>query len=119
MGEARGPRRHRARCPALHPAGVRARRPEGGFSLFCGLSKNAISLKAYQHPLEDVPPELTASIASMATFAYLDPLIYKAYRIPNLPYEQFPPLSDRDFAANLVKQSFKVCSSCKSARPPH
>ncbi|KZV76922.1 P-loop containing nucleoside triphosphate hydrolase protein [Peniophora sp. CONT] len=51
--------------------------------------------------------EQTASIASMVTFWFMEPLVFLAYRLPRLPYDQIPPLADYDWAKNLVDRSAK------------
>jgi len=45
--------------------------------------------------------EQTASIVRLLTFAFLDSLIKKAWGLPSVPYEDFPPLADVDHAAFL------------------
>lgn len=45
--------------------------------------------------------EQTASIVRLLTFAFLDSLIKKAWGLPSVPYEAFPPLADVDHAAFL------------------
>lgn len=40
---------------------------------------------------------------SLFTFTFLDSLIYKAWFLPSVNFEQFPPLSDEDEAAYLRK----------------
>ena len=64
-----------------------------------------------QDPAPEVPPEQTASILSFITYRFLDPIIWKAYSIPHLPYEQLPPQADYDYAKNLVKRAFPVSVS--------
>ncbi|EIN13416.1 P-loop containing nucleoside triphosphate hydrolase protein [Punctularia strigosozonata HHB-11173 SS5] len=59
-----------------------------------------------QHPMDVPAPEQTASWASLAVYAFLDPTVSLAYRVPHLAYEQLPPLADYDEAQNLVKRSF-------------
>lgn len=45
--------------------------------------------------------EQTASLVRLFTFAFLDSLIKKAWGLPSVPYEDFPPLADVDHAAFL------------------
>ncbi|KIY46182.1 P-loop containing nucleoside triphosphate hydrolase protein [Fistulina hepatica ATCC 64428] len=52
-------------------------------------------------------PEQTASLFSLLSYTFLDPLIKKAYALPHLSPDQFPPMSDYDFAKNLRARSFK------------
>ncbi|KII93466.1 hypothetical protein PLICRDRAFT_35686 [Plicaturopsis crispa FD-325 SS-3] len=51
-------------------------------------------------------PEQTASLMSFLLYSYLDPVIFLAYRIPHLAHDMLPPLSDTDWAKNLVSASF-------------
>ena len=44
----------------------------------------------------------------MVTHSYLDPLVYKANRVEHLKFQEFPPLSDRHYARNLVNRSYAV-----------
>ncbi|EKM60769.1 uncharacterized protein PHACADRAFT_246884 [Phanerochaete carnosa HHB-10118-sp] len=57
-------------------------------------------------PAAEVNPEQTACILSMSLYLFLEPLIWKAYRLPHLPYDQLYPLADYDYTKNLVKRSF-------------
>ncbi|KII86823.1 hypothetical protein PLICRDRAFT_700101 [Plicaturopsis crispa FD-325 SS-3] len=60
------------------------------------------------NPKEPAPPnpEQTASLLSFLMWSYLDPVIFLARRIPHLAHDMLPPLSDTDFAKNLVSASF-------------
>ena len=53
-------------------------------------------------------PEQTACIISFLVYAFLDPIIWLAYRIPHLTYDQLPPLCDYDYIRNLIKRSYPV-----------
>ena len=44
----------------------------------------------------------------MVTFWFMEPLVFLAYRLPRLPYDEIPPLADYDWAKNLVDRSAKV-----------
>ncbi|KAF7321911.1 ATP-binding cassette transporter [Mycena kentingensis (nom. inval.)] len=59
------------------------------------------------NPLSEVTPEQTASLLSVATYTFLDPIIFLGYRVEHLKYEQLPPLADYDDANNLKKMAFK------------
>ncbi|TFY83125.1 hypothetical protein EWM64_g881 [Hericium alpestre] len=59
-----------------------------------------------KEPAVEPNPEQTASILSMVTYGFLDPIILLANRLPHLPQEKLPPLADYDYAKNLVKRSF-------------
>jgi len=52
--------------------------------------------------------EQTCSIASFLFFTYLDPVVFKGYRVAHLKPEELPPLSDTDYAKTLVKKHFPV-----------
>ncbi|KAJ3543408.1 hypothetical protein NM688_g5857 [Phlebia brevispora] len=59
---------------------------------------------------EDAPrqpnPEQTASIASFLFYTFLDPTIWRAYRVPHLSLDQLPPLCDDDDANRLKQKSY-------------
>ena len=61
-----------------------------------------------QEPAAEPNPEQTTSLLSLALYFFLDPIIFKAYRVPHLSADEFPPLADYDYSKNLVKRSFKV-----------
>jgi hypothetical protein len=54
-------------------------------------------------------PEQTASLFSLLIYTFLDPIVFLAYRVPHLPYDQLPPLADYDYAQNLSKHALPVC----------
>ncbi|THH11785.1 hypothetical protein EW145_g436 [Phellinidium pouzarii] len=57
-------------------------------------------------PKEIPNPEQTSSLLSLSLYAFLDPIIFKAYRVPHLPADQFPPLADYDHSKNLHLDMF-------------
>ena len=59
-----------------------------------------------KHPWKPVP-EQTACLLSMMLYLWLDPTVYKAYKVPHLPLEDLPPLADYDSSSHLVKRAFK------------
>ncbi|EJT98573.1 P-loop containing nucleoside triphosphate hydrolase protein [Dacryopinax primogenitus] len=64
------------------------------------------------HPVDPLNPALnvnqeqTAPPLLFAFWVFLDPVIFKAYSQPKLPYEQLPPLADYDWATHLAARSF-------------
>ncbi|KAJ7105184.1 hypothetical protein C8R44DRAFT_858596 [Mycena epipterygia] len=58
-------------------------------------------------PMAVPNPEQTASLISTMFYFFLDPLVILAHRVPHLVYDQLPPLSDYDSAANLKARNFK------------
>lgn len=64
-----------------------------------------------QKPSAEPSPEQTASILSLAVFRFLDPVVFLAYSIPHLSFDQLPPLADYDVAENLRAKAFRVGSS--------
>ncbi|KAF8477848.1 hypothetical protein JB92DRAFT_2801159 [Gautieria morchelliformis] len=60
------------------------------------------------NPSKEVNTEQTASWWSFLSFTFLDPIIFKAARVPHLPYESLPPLADYDRAEHLVATSDPV-----------
>ncbi|TFK36798.1 hypothetical protein BDQ12DRAFT_699326 [Crucibulum laeve] len=59
-----------------------------------------------KNPMATPNPEQTASILSLITYSFLDPIIFLAYRIPHLSHDQLPPLADYDYSHHLVGKSF-------------
>ncbi|KAJ6589849.1 P-loop containing nucleoside triphosphate hydrolase protein [Mycena vulgaris] len=59
-----------------------------------------------KNPMPVTNPEQTASILSVVFYFFLDPIIFLAYRIPHLKFEQLPPLCDYDDATNLKATAF-------------
>jgi hypothetical protein len=60
-----------------------------------------------KEPQKETNPEQTASLFSFLFYVWLDPLIFKAYRLPHLGTEHLPPLSDYDYTKNLIARSYK------------
>ncbi|KAH9848044.1 P-loop containing nucleoside triphosphate hydrolase protein [Lenzites betulinus] len=56
-------------------------------------------------------PEQTASLLSLLTYLYMEPLIWLAWRLPRLTYDMLPPLGDYDHLKNLVGRSFPVVAA--------
>ena len=54
-------------------------------------------------------PEQTASIFSLVTYSWLDPLIHKAQQKTLLPVEEMPDLADYNSMNHLAKISYDVC----------
>lgn len=69
------------------------------------LITNAYILK---NPADSPHPEQTSSWLSMVLYIWLDPIVFKAYRVPHLSHEELPPLADHDYSRNLKKKSFPV-----------
>lgn len=61
-----------------------------------------------EDPMPEPNPEQTASIISFMLYSFLDPVIWLAYRIPHLAFDQLPPLCDYDYMKNLIKRSYPV-----------
>ena len=53
-------------------------------------------------------PEQTASVFSFLSFFWLEPTIWRAYRIPHLPADELPALCDYDESKNLIKRGYPV-----------
>lgn len=64
-----------------------------------------------KHPSENPSPEQTASIASFCTYVWIEPTIWRAYRVPHLPASEIPPLCDYDETTHLIKRGYPVGSS--------
>ncbi|KAJ7094121.1 P-loop containing nucleoside triphosphate hydrolase protein [Mycena epipterygia] len=70
-------------------------------------------------PMPVANPEQTASILSLVFYFFLDPLIFLAYRIPHLAFDQLPPLSDSDYAENLKAVAFPHLDEFSGAKKRH
>lgn len=53
--------------------------------------------------------EQTASLFSLLTYMFLDPVIAEAATVSHLAFDRLPPLTDRDAAKHLKERSFPVC----------
>lgn len=51
-------------------------------------------------------PAQTASWFSLLLFGYLDSIVWRAYKKPNLPLSDLPPLADSDHCKNLARAAF-------------
>ncbi|ETW87620.1 ABC transporter [Heterobasidion irregulare TC 32-1] len=70
-------------------------------------------------PHDNPNPEQTASILSMMLYNFLDPVVFSAYRVPHLSFEQLPPLADYDYTKYLVRRSFPHLDLFSGARKRH
>ncbi|KAF8748718.1 P-loop containing nucleoside triphosphate hydrolase protein, partial [Rhizoctonia solani] len=61
-------------------------------------------------------PEQTASLISLMTYTYLNPIIFAAYRAPKLEYDQLPPLADYDHAAVLRQRGLDTIDPMNTER---
>ncbi|GLB36501.1 putative atp-binding cassette [Lyophyllum shimeji] len=59
-----------------------------------------------KNPMAVPNPERTAPLLSLATYSFLDPIVFLAYRVPHLSHDQLPPLADYDHAQVLKAKSF-------------
>ncbi|KAJ7187879.1 hypothetical protein C8R46DRAFT_1157119 [Mycena filopes] len=59
-----------------------------------------------ENPMPAPNGEQTSSLLSLVLYFFLDPIIFLAYRIPHLKFEQLPALSDTDYALNLKREAF-------------
>jgi hypothetical protein len=60
-----------------------------------------------QKPQAEINPEQTASIFSLVFYFFLDPIIFKASKVPHLKAEDLPQMCDYDYTENLIKRSYK------------
>ena len=56
-------------------------------------------------------PEQDAPLISLVLFQFLDPLIFKAYKVKHLPYDELPPLADYGYVQFLKEKRFEVIIS--------
>ncbi|KAJ6498923.1 P-loop containing nucleoside triphosphate hydrolase protein [Mycena sanguinolenta] len=59
-----------------------------------------------KNPMPVPNPEQTASLWSLVTYFFIDPIIFLGYRVPHLSFDQLPPLSDYDYLENLKKRAW-------------
>ncbi|KAH9918376.1 P-loop containing nucleoside triphosphate hydrolase protein [Epithele typhae] len=64
-----------------------------------------------RNPKDDLvaAPEQVASAWSLLTYGFMSTIVWTAYRMPHLPYDRLPELSDFDHLRNLIGSSFPVC----------
>lgn len=55
-------------------------------------------------PQTEAHPEQVASIISLLTFQFVNPLIRKAQKVESLPYDDLPPMTDYDRARYLSEK---------------
>ncbi|KAF9015463.1 ATP-binding cassette transporter [Cyathus striatus] len=72
-----------------------------------------------KNPMDIPNPEQTAPLFSLAVYSFLDPIVFLAYRVPHLAYDQLPPLADYDYARNLVARSFPHLDTFSGASRRH
>ncbi|KAL1703735.1 hypothetical protein EV121DRAFT_260520 [Schizophyllum commune] len=72
-----------------------------------------------EHPQLETAPEQTASILSLATFSYMDCVLWKAQKVAHMTKEDLPPNADFDYAANLKKRAFPHLDKFSGAKDRH
>ena len=77
-------------------------------SAVCGAVKRELT---HAQEILDPNPEQTASLISLASYTFISPIVWLAYRMPHLPFDMFPPLPDYDHLRNIVGRSFPVSRS--------
>jgi hypothetical protein len=75
---------------------------------FSWLWKWGFSDDIFQDPMPAPNPEQTASLFSVLTFTFLDPIVKLANKIPILTADLLPPLSDYDRSKVLKARAFPV-----------
>ncbi|KAG8779615.1 hypothetical protein FRC12_024033 [Ceratobasidium sp. 428] len=70
-------------------------------------------------PNSPINPEQTAPLISLVCYQFLDPLIWTAYRVRKLQFDQLPPLADYDRAAYLKQKSFDQLDPFRSTKQQH
>ncbi|KAK7005853.1 ATP-binding cassette transporter [Favolaschia claudopus] len=63
-------------------------------------------------------PEQTASLLSLTLYFFMDHIIFLAYRIPHLGFDQLPPLCDYDHLQDLKTKTWK-CLDVFSGKKRH
>ncbi|TFK33331.1 hypothetical protein BDQ12DRAFT_700806 [Crucibulum laeve] len=64
-------------------------------------------------------PDQTASLWSLATFSFLDGIIFLGYRLPHITWDQLPPLADYDHAKYLKENAARHVDSFAGANKRH
>lgn len=59
-----------------------------------------------------INPEQTTSLISFLSYAFMDSVIFKAWRVQHLTIDDLAPLPDEDGTKNLVDPGFKVVRFC-------
>ncbi|GJE99674.1 multidrug resistance-associated ABC transporter [Phanerochaete sordida] len=82
-----------------------------GLSMWTGLLGPLLEPFPYipvfpERPGNKPSPEQTTSAVSLIIWTFLDPLVWRAYRVPHLSHDQLPPLADYDEAEYLIQQNF-------------
>lgn len=72
-----------------------------------------------ENPQSETAPEQTASILSLATFSYMDCVLWKAQKVEHMTKEDLPPNADFDYAANLKKRAFPHLDRFSGAKDRH
>ncbi|KAH9911177.1 P-loop containing nucleoside triphosphate hydrolase protein [Epithele typhae] len=69
-----------------------------------------------RNPKDDLvaSPEQVASAWSLLTYGFMSPIVWTAYRMPHLPFDLLPQLSDFDHLRNLIPNSFPVLDPMRS-----
>ncbi|KAH6916807.1 ATP-binding cassette transporter [Coprinopsis sp. MPI-PUGE-AT-0042] len=70
-------------------------------------------------PMPEPNPEQTASLFSVITFSFLDPIVKLANRVPVLTADLLPPLSDSDRAKVLKARAFPHIDAFVTERKRH
>ncbi|KAF9466481.1 hypothetical protein BDZ94DRAFT_1280783 [Collybia nuda] len=61
----------------------------------------------YQDSFVNVNPEQTASVWSLLTYSFMDPIIFLASKVSHLSHETLPPLAKYDHAEHLKRRYFR------------
>ncbi|KIP07615.1 hypothetical protein PHLGIDRAFT_413728 [Phlebiopsis gigantea 11061_1 CR5-6] len=69
-----------------------------------------------EDPTAVANPEQTASILRWIFWSFLDPVVWRAYRLPHLSHDQLPPLADYDEAHYLTEKHYEVLDPLTGAK---
>ncbi|KAF7324829.1 ATP-binding cassette transporter [Mycena kentingensis (nom. inval.)] len=72
-----------------------------------------------KNPSPEPGPEQTASILSSALYLFLSPIVFLAYRIPHLSFDQLPPICDYDAMMALKVRAFPHVDAFMSKKRRH
>ncbi|KAK7690650.1 hypothetical protein QCA50_005749 [Cerrena zonata] len=72
-----------------------------------------------KNPMPVINPEQTTSLISFLSYAFMDSVIFKAWRVQHLTIDDLAPLPDEDGTKNLVDPGFKILDPLQSKNKQH
>uniref|UniRef100_A0A8H8CHL8 P-loop containing nucleoside triphosphate hydrolase protein n=1 Tax=Psilocybe cubensis TaxID=181762 RepID=A0A8H8CHL8_PSICU len=72
-----------------------------------------------KHPMQSPIPEQMASLFSLWTYGYMNPVILEASKVPHLPHTRLPTLADYDCSGYLTAKAFPHLDPFHEASKKH